>query len=36
MEKCKWSIRIFGVYFQYTIGNKFKIIAKQNGKYINN
>ena len=35
MEKCKWSFRLFSIYFQFTDKNRFQIIAKnKSGQYV--
>ena len=34
MEKCKWSFKIFGLYFQKTEKGVFQILAKKEGQWV--
>ena len=34
MEECKWSIKVFGMYIQYTKLNKLQILRKKEGQWV--
>jgi hypothetical protein len=34
MEECKWNFKIFNNYIRYTKSNKFIILAKRKGQWI--